>query len=120
VTDTVTLTLPHEEEFEPVAHLVLGGFAARLDLTVDQLEDLRLAIDGLLEQPSAGPLTVAVTADGNVLRTSVGPFSGALFHELEREDPRLGLRRVLEAVCDTYELEERNGGLWIELSKRKS
>ena len=118
MTDTVTLTLPHEEEFEPVAHLVLGGLAARLDLTVDHLEDIQLAIDGLLEQPSQGPVTVSITVEEGLLRTSVGPLAGSVSAELDRNDRQLGLRRILEAVCDTYEIEERDGGLWVELTKR--
>ena len=37
---------------------------------------------------------------------------------LERPDRRLDLQRVLETVCDTHEVEERDGGAWVELSKR--
>jgi hypothetical protein len=118
VTDTVTLRLPREDDFDAVAHLVLGGLAARLDLTVDSLEDLQLAIDGLLEQPTDGPVTVAITMDDRVLRTSVGPFAAGTFDDFEHEDAQLGLRRILETVCDTFEIEERKGALWVELTKR--
>lgn len=118
MTDTITLTLPPEEEFEAVAHLVLGGLAARLDLTVDSLEDLQLAIDGLLEQPTDGPVTVAVAVDDGLLRTSVGPFPPGAFDDFEHDEPELGLRRILETVCDTYEVDERKGLLWVELTKR--
>ena len=33
-------------------------------------------------------------------------------------DGGLDLRRVLETVCDTHEVEERDGGAWVELTKR--
>ena len=33
-------------------------------------------------------------------------------------DGGLDLHRVLETVCDTHEVEERDGGAWVELSKR--
>ena len=51
--DTITLTLPPEREFQRVAHLVLGGLAVRLNLTLEALEDLQLALDGLLDTGSA-------------------------------------------------------------------
>ena len=47
--DEVTLTLPREPEFQRVAHLVLGGLAVRLNLTIENLEDLQLAFDALLD-----------------------------------------------------------------------
>ena len=48
--DEFTLSLPRERRFHGVAHLVLGGLAARLDLTFDVLDDLQLALDELLER----------------------------------------------------------------------
>ena len=48
-TDEITLTLPRGPEYQRVAHLVLGGLAVRLDLTIENLEDLELALDALLD-----------------------------------------------------------------------
>jgi len=119
VADEVTLTFPTEEGFQRVAHLVLGGLAARLDLTFENLEDLQLALDGLLDRcADDGSVTVAVTVDDGVIRTAVGPFGGGDLEELERDETPLGLRRVLETVCDSFEVEERPGGRWVELTKR--
>jgi anti-sigma regulatory factor (Ser/Thr protein kinase) len=117
--DEITLTVPCEAEFTGVAHLVLGGLAARLDLTVEHLEDLQIALDGLFERrPGSGSVTVAVTVDDGLLRTAVGPFEASALDDLERDDGALGLRRILETVCDTVELEERNGHRWVQLTKR--
>ena len=116
--DEVTLTFPAEEGFQRVAHLVLGGLAVRLDLTFEMLEDLQLALDGLLDRcPEDAEVTIAVTIDDRLIRTSVGPFDTGVVEELEREDNPLGLRRVLETVCDRFEVEERDGRQWVELTK---
>jgi anti-sigma regulatory factor (Ser/Thr protein kinase) len=118
VADRVTLTLPNEEGFKRVAHLVVGGLAVRLDLTFEHLEDLQLALDELLDCcPHEAEVTVTVTADDGTLRTSVGPFVPGALDVLEREDPALGLRRVLETVMDSFEVEERDGHQWVELTK---
>ncbi len=117
--DEITLTMPCDGEFTGVAHLVLGGLAARLELSVEHLEDLQIALDGLLERrPAVGEVTVAVAVDDGVLRAAIGPFEPASLDELEREDQSLGLRRILETVCDTVELEERDGSRWVQVTKQ--
>lgn len=119
--DRVTLTLPNEEGFKRVVHLVVGGLAVRLDLTFEHLEDLQVALDELLDCCSHdADITVTVTADEGTLRTSVGPFGPGALDVLEQEDESLGLRRVLETVCDSFEVEERDGQQWVELTKAVS
>ena len=119
MTDEVTLTLPAEEDFRPVAHLVLGGLGVRLDLTLDDLDDLQVALEALLGcRDDDGDIVVTVNADDGTVRASVGPFTADSLAALDREDAPLGLRRVLETVCDSYEIEERSGSSWVELSKR--
>jgi hypothetical protein len=118
--DVITLTIPTDEGFDRIAHLVLGGLAVRLDVTFEHLEDLHLALDGLLEERAEdGDLTVSVRVLGDELATTVGPFApGRLRAELERDvRAGIGLRRVLETVVDTYDVSDREGGEWIELRK---
>jgi anti-sigma regulatory factor (Ser/Thr protein kinase) len=115
--DEITITLPVEEEFQRIAHLVLGGLAVRLDLTFEHLEDMQLALEGLLERRGAESVTVVVVVDDGKLRTSVGPFAEAALEDLERDDAPLGLRRVLETVVDSFEVEQRDGERWVRLTK---
>ena len=118
MTDVVTLQLPRERDFFGVAYLVLGGLAARLDLTYDVLEDVTTALDQLLErQEETEDVTVSVKVDDGMLSAVVGPFSGRVAAELEASDERLGLRRVLETMVDGVTLSERNGTQWVELRK---
>jgi hypothetical protein len=116
--DEIMLTVPADEEFASVRHLVLGGLAARLDLTVEHLEDLQLALDNLLDRPVIDAVQVRVIVDDGLLRTSVGPFVPAALDELDADDGSFGLRRILETVCDSFELEERDDGSWVQLTKR--
>jgi len=118
MTDVVTLQLPREPEFYGVAHLVLGGLAARLDLTYDVLEDMTTAIDELLRRREAtGEVTLAIEIDDDSLVARVGPFAGRIVNELSSPDRGLGLSRVLEATVDGVELTERSGVQWVELKK---
>jgi hypothetical protein len=118
--DEITLTIPREEPFHEVAHLVLGGFAARLNLSFESLDDLETALDAVLERASSnGHVTVKLCLDEGSLRATVGPIRGdALRGELEREPgDEVTLRRILDTVVDGYEL-DRDG--WLELRKRVS
>ena len=117
-TDEIRLVIPAEEDFRPIAHLVTGGLAMRLDVTYDDLDDLQVGIEALLAlRDDAGELVVSLSAEDGVLHAELGPFSPDNVHAGEL-DGGLDLRRVLETVCDTHEVEERDGGAWVELTKR--
>jgi anti-sigma regulatory factor (Ser/Thr protein kinase) len=118
--DTITLTLPPEREFQRVAHLVLGGLAVRLNLTLEALEDLQLALDGLLDSGSAEEeVTLELSVVDGAIEASVGPFRAqSVQRALDAEDDGVGLRRVLDTVVDHVEVEARDGGDWVQLTKR--
>jgi anti-sigma regulatory factor (Ser/Thr protein kinase) len=120
VSDEITLVLPRDRDFAGVAHLVVGGLGVRLNLTYEELEDIELALDGLLAADEGDDdVTVALRLDDGLLHASVGPFrSEALRRELDSQPAdAVGLRRVLETVADTVEVGERDGGQWVELTK---
>jgi len=116
--DVITLTIPREQPFHEVAHLVLGGVAARLNLTFESIDDLETALDAVLERASdEGEVTVRLRLEDASIVTCVGPFeSEGLRAELEHESAgeEVSLRRVLDTVVDRYELQP-NG--WLELTK---
>ncbi len=114
--DEISLTLPADEAFHRVAHLVLGGLAVRHELTYEHLEDIELALDTLLERGDDGcEVTVRVQIGDGELRTLVGPFDTDVLAELEHDaGEALDLRRILEAVCDRVDVADG----WIELTKR--
>jgi len=103
VTDEITLTLPRDADFHRVAHLVLGGLAVRMDLTVESLEDLQIALDSILGRAELEPgdITVRMALRDGALETRVGPLPARVLDEIEREQgSELSLRRVLESTVD--------------------
>ena len=114
--DVITLTIPREEPFHEVAHLVLGGVAARLNLTFESIDDLETALDAILERASEdGEVTVELRLADRAIVTRVGPLAvDALREELDRDDGSVGLRRILDTVVDGYELD---GEGWLALTK---
>src|SRR5207248_1715304 len=114
--DEITLTLPQEREFHRVAHLVLGGLALRLELTIETLEDLQLALSAILDRAKGnGDVTVSMSLIAGTLETSVGPVD--LSDELsggDDDDQTLSLRRILWTVVDDVQVE----GEQVRLVKR--
>ena len=119
IADEIRLTLPADDAFRGVAHLVLGGLAARLNLSFENLEDLELALDTLLERPNDGrEVTLHVFVDDSELRMVVGPFASVRAELEEGGANSLNLGRILGAVSDAVEIEDRDGSQWVELTKR--
>jgi hypothetical protein len=118
--DEISLTLPGDKAFHRVAHLVLGGLAVRLDLTFENLEDLELALDALLERSGdrEDVITLRVRVLDGELRTIIGPFTSVRADFEQGGDDSLSLSRILETVCDRVEISDRDGGQWVELTKR--
>src|SRR5438874_3123067 len=115
--DEITLTLPRAPEFHRVAHLVLGGLAVRLDLTIENLEDLEIALDSILDRtdPKAGEITIRMSLGDGELVAVIGPLTSRLLDEIER-DPGdgLGLRRVLESTVEDVRVD----GDFVRLRKK--
>lgn len=116
--DQITLTIPREQPFHEVAYLVLGGVAARLNLTFESIDDLETALDAVLERAAEeGDVTVQLRLEEGAIVARVGPFAtDHLRTELAQDsDDEVTLRRVLDTVVDRYELD---GDGWLELRKR--
>jgi hypothetical protein len=117
VTDEITLTIPRDADFHRVAHLVLGGLAVRMDLTVENLEDLQIALDSILgrSELEAGDVTVRMALRDGALETCVGPLPSNVLDEIEREqDDALSLRRVLDSTVDDVHVD----GDTVRLTKK--
>ena len=118
--DEFTIQIPRERPFTAVADLVVGGIAARHDVTLDVLDDLQLALDSLLEHDEADDRVVGIIlrVAGDTIEASVGPFAQKTAAALEEETgDGLGLRRLLETTMDSVTLSQRDGGAWVDLRK---
>jgi hypothetical protein len=116
--DEITLTVPREKAFFGVAHLVLAGLAARLDFTVEHLDDLQLALESLFEEAGDGDVTMALRVREDGVEAEVGPFGPELRTALAGgAGAEVDLSRVLETVVDSFEVDERDGAGWVTLRK---
>jgi hypothetical protein len=119
MSDEIILTIPRLREYFSVAHLVLGGIGVRLNLTIETLEDLQLAVDAILERDrEPGDVTIAVRLRPDEIETEVGPLRDGVRAELARaRDEEVGLGRILDTLVDGVETEDRDGLLYVRLRK---
>jgi hypothetical protein len=119
VTDEITLTIPRDRALYSVAHLVLGGLGIRLNLTIEHLEDLQLALEAVLDRARVGQdVTIAMRLDEGEMETRIGPMTDGVRAELRAEEGEdVGLRRILDALVDRVEIESDERGDWVKMTK---
>ena len=117
--DEIRVTMPSERSFGAVAGLVLGGVAARHELTIDVLDDLQLALDSLLERASGTvEINLVLRVGPELVEASIGPFEREVLAELDQDaGESLDLRRLLDTVVDEVTLADREDGCWVDLRK---
>jgi len=118
--DEFTIHIPRERLFSAVADLVVGGIAARHEVTLDVLDDIQLALDALLEHDDAdeGEVGIVLRVADDTIEASVGPLAQKTAAALEEEaGDGVGLRRLLETTMDSVSLSNRDGAAWVDLRK---
>jgi predicted RecB family endonuclease len=116
--DEITLTIPRDRALYSVAHLVLGGVGIRLNLTIEHLEDLQLALETALDRVRADVVTVTLRVKDGEIEALVGPMSDGVRAELAADGGEdVGLRRILDTLVDRAELETDDGVEWLKLTK---
>ena len=116
LSDTVDLRVPADPAYLAVIRTATAGLAARLDLTLDEIEDLRIAVDEacalLLEhQPHLGQeLHAAFTIHADALDVLVNGPARSL------PDRTSFAWSVLEALVGRVETGTSDDGSWIRLT----
>jgi hypothetical protein len=123
VTQAIELRIPNERPFHGVARLVVGGLAARHNLSYEALEDLQLALVTVLEgdaYSTAAEIRVELEVSDEAIAMAIGPLNGeAVRADLEQSsDGDLGLGRLLGTLVEDAGVEARDDGDWLRLSKR--
>lgn len=123
MTQAIELRIPNERPFHGVARLVVGGLAARHNLSYETLEDLQLALVTVLESDryaAASEIRVELEVADESIAMAIGPLNGDVVRaDLQNSsEGDLGLGRLLGTLVEDVEVEAREDGDWLRLSKR--
>lgn len=124
--DTIRLDVAASADAVPVVRMILGGVAARVGLSFEELEDLGLAVEELFaavvrcgDGPRCG-FVVAVGDDG--LQVKAGPFHTQALREAMETPSAPGTfttRLVMDTVVQALTVcEAADGCFAVEFSKR--
>ena len=118
--DDVEIRLPADSAYLSLLRTAVAGLAVRLDFTLDEIEDLRIAVDEacamlLLQAEPGADLTCAFALDEDALRVrvSVASATGAL-----PARDSFGWT-VLAALAGDVDAGAEQGTLWMTLRKRR-
>jgi hypothetical protein len=118
----IRLKIPHEKPYHGIARLVVGGLAARLDLSYEHLDDLQLALGTVLENEGysqSAEVTVELHVREGGVEMAIGPLHATEVRtDLEKNGDTVSLSRLLSTVVERVELEQRADGGWLHLEKR--
>ena len=112
MTDLVALTVPAEHRFDGVVGLVLGGLGSRLDLPVDRIDDLGLAVTSMRDAVTGTEMTLEVSVFDDRVRLAIGPLEPGATSDRAR-------RRLVDALLDSVDAVIRDGDEWLELELRR-
>ena len=121
--DTISVKIPASPEYLKVVRLIVSGLASRLRFTIDDIEDLKIAVDELSayltgSQGREGDLQLTFT----ITEESIGIRGEGLLSTGQKVRTELTdfSRMILDTVVDTASLEQADGSPIFELSKAKS
>jgi hypothetical protein len=123
--ERIDLEVPATRNALSTVRMVLGGLGARLDFSLDDLEDIYLATDELLrtalDADTLDRLSVEMLVDGEVLRFAAGTFKSAKLRAdvtIHAEDC-LDLCMLLRRTVDDVVFEDDGSAYRIVLVKRR-
>jgi serine/threonine-protein kinase RsbW len=120
--DQIAVTVPARSEYARTVRLVAGELASRLGMSIDAVDDMKLAAEEAFVlaagYPGAREVTFDFTLGDDSVEALVGPLAASRTEEAGGEAQERYARFILEAVCDEYEIVDRDGASFVRLVKR--
>jgi hypothetical protein len=126
MTEKISLEVPATLSALSTVRMVLGGLGARLDFSLDDLDDLFLATDRLLEAAldaeELDSLSVLVVVDGGSLRVAAGAFCSDELRDQVGVTPGncIDLCTLLQRLVDDVVVQEKDGCFSVVIVKHRS
>lgn len=120
--ETISIKIPASPEYLQVVRLVAAGLASRLSFTLEDIEDLKIAVDELSAYITgahgrSGTLAVSFTLHGDRIQIrGIGEYTES--YEVRTELTEFS-RMILETVADSAELSASDGRPAFSVVKNK-
>jgi anti-sigma regulatory factor (Ser/Thr protein kinase) len=124
--ERISLQVPATLSALSTVRVVVGGLGARLDFSLDDLDDLFLATDHLLEAALGAEeleeFRVDVLVDGASLRVSAGAFTSQTLRDQISVTPGgcIDLCIMLQRLVDDVTVQEDDACFCVVMTKHRS
>ena len=117
----IELALPADTRLLRLVRLVASGLASTAGFDVDELDDLRIAVDEAVASLLEGGDGTRLTLRFDVGESEVGMAgSTPAMPGISLDPDRVELStQILAAVCDDHELDVSDGNVRVRISKRR-
>jgi hypothetical protein len=118
----IELAIPADTRLLRLVRLVASGLASTAGFDVDELDDLRIAVDeavaALLEGGDGSRLTLQFVVGGDAVDMQGStPASG----DGPLDEDRVEIsKQILGAVCDEHDLDVTDGSVRVRIAKRRT
>jgi hypothetical protein len=114
MSDSIVIEIANEPYALPAIRLLVGAAAVRVDLSLEQIDELQLAIETVLAAGTPGAsLTLEIEPGEAALEVRIGPVEPSV------SAVGLPLQRVLGALADAAEPFSTDGAPWLRVEKRR-
>jgi len=117
VSDIVTVGVTNEPRSLPVIRLLVAAVAARVDLSLEQIDELQLAIEMVLASRVAPGTTATLEIEPHESSLEVRV---RLFGRGSSQSSGMPVGWILSTLVDTAEQITVEGKQWLRIEKRRS
>ena len=122
--DRVSLTVPNKGEYARTARLAAGELASRLEMSIDDVDDLKMAVEEAFVLVAGSSVADAVTfvfdIDQDAIEVLVGPMPEEALDDADSDASERYARFILEAVCDSFDYRQVAGVRQLHMIKRRA
>ena len=120
--DRVVLSVPARGEYARTVRLVAAELATRIGMSIDEVDDVRLAVEEAFvyatQAAEIETVTCAFELDGSSLEMLVGPLPDTCIGGEATDASQRYAKFILEGVSDEFELLQRDDGCYVRLLRR--
>lgn len=119
--DQVVLIVPSRGEFARTVRITAAELASRVDMDLDAVDDVRLAVDEAfvfaIERVEGPHLTFTFTLSPHRIELTVGPMRLGCETEEAPDRSERYARFILDSICDEFQIAEVDGACLLRLVK---
>ncbi len=117
--DVLRLSVTNDRRSLPAVRLIVGGLATLTDLSLEQLEELQLAVETSLSRavPSGAPVELSFVVRDRSVEVTIAPVSEAALATGPDAEP-LSLSRILGRLVQVAEIVPHDGVPSLRLERR--